>query len=109
MIAQAAADTVDPVVALIVTIPSTIAALGAWFHSRHARREAAQANQAVNCRPPGAPSISEQVDRIAQSTQRLEGRVSTIAEDVRDQRHEIARLAVELGTHGRKLDELAGQ
>lgn len=95
-------------VTLIGSVPATIAALGAWRHSREAKNQATAANHAVNNRPPGAPTLADQVDRIAGTVHRIDGKVQVLAEDVRDQREDIALLAVEVGHQGRKLDDLAG-
>lgn len=95
-------------VTLIGSVPATIAALGAWRHSREAKVQATAANHAVNNRPADAPTIAEQVDRIAAGVHRIDGKVQMLSDDVRDQREDLARLSVEVGQQGRKLDGLAG-
>jgi hypothetical protein len=65
---------VTPLIAVITVIPGTIAAVGAWRNSR-------QANNAVNHRKPGEPSIvrmveriDKKVDHISESVHHLAGR-----------------------------------
>lgn len=113
MVGQIAAGGVEPIalvlVALIGAVPPTLVAWGGLRHSREAKNQATAANEAVNCRPEGAPSISQQVDRIASTTQRLDDRVTDVSDELRHQRRELAHIAVEVGRHGRILDEHLGE
>lgn len=112
MLAQVDAGAIDAfplvLVALIGAIPPTLMAWGSLRHSREAKHQATAANEAVNCRPEGAPSISQQVDRIAATTQRLDDRVTDVTDELRHQRRDLAHIAVEVGRHGRILDEHLG-
>lgn len=78
-------------VAVIASLPPTLVAVGALRHSRTASHHAQSANHAVNNRPPGSPTISEQVSRMA--------------DDLDDVRRSQAGLARQLGRHLRWHDQ----
>ena len=90
----------EPVIVVIgatSAVGALLSGLGALWSGR-ARKEAAQANAAVNRQPPGAPSISQRVDLIGDSLHdvgrdvrsidrrlgRVERRVHTVEETVEE-------------------------
>jgi hypothetical protein len=70
-----------PIIAVITVVPGTIAAIGAWRNSR-------QANNAVNHRKEGEPTLvrmvermDKKIDRLGESVHHLAGRFEQHCED----------------------------
>ena len=70
------------VVALIAAVPATIIALATYKEARGAKKQATEANQAVNNRPPGDPTIYETVKQIAYDVGHLKVDVAELKDKV---------------------------
>lgn len=93
------------VIALISIVPTTIAALGAWW-ARDARQQATGANQAVNAVAPGEDTLKDRVTHIedrqgemCRTLTRIEYHQHEMANQHLEIRAEVGRLAGFLDAH----------
>ena len=84
----------DPTVAaaLIASVPSTVAAVGALFHARRAEGQAREANNAVNYKGPGEASISVQVAEMHASMGGVKADVREVKSDLIDVKADVREL-----------------
>jgi len=89
---------VDPTVAaaLIASVPSTVAAVGALFHARRAEGQAREANNAVNHKGPGEASISVQVAEMHAAMGGVKSDVRGVKADVREVKSDLIDVKADI-------------